>query len=318
MRPRCAQHSAAAVLISILLLSCVGGTASADEPQLLAVQPISGPPGTAVTVTGRGWSPRYYASGVRIGFAQNFGNGVLKKYADDIVVKPNANGTLSFRSTIPRSFKAGDVVTFSGLIGNGSGANANFTVTGAGGSTATADLQPTAIMFNRTGIAVGKSVHFDSGVRNTGSAGTGVFNIKWLVDGHEVGAHGSHAGVPARSVVLTGNSQFDGKFDSAGRHEVTFIVDADNHVAESNEGNNKIVIAVDVPGAVAPVISREQLLQLWKNFYKSGPLDPAWMRDLLSRLPRATQQDVNALRQQLCALPRNQLDPRLRTALCGR
>src|SRR6185312_13752884 len=139
MRPRCAQHSAAAVLISILLLSCVGGTASADEPQLLAVQPISGPPGTAVTVTGRGRSPRYYASGVRIGFAQNFGNGVLKKYADDIVVKPNANGTLSFRSTIPRSFKAGDVVTFSGLIGNGSGANANFTVTGAGGSTATAD-----------------------------------------------------------------------------------------------------------------------------------------------------------------------------------
>ena len=194
---RCAQHLAAAVLISILLLSCVGGTASADEPQLLAVQPISGPPGTAVTVTGRGWSPRYYASGVRIGFAQNFGNGVLKKYADDIVVKPNANGTLSFRSAIPRSFKAGDVVTFSGLIGNGSGANANFTVTGAGGSTATADLQPTAIMFNRTGIAVGKSVHFDSGVRNTGSAGTGVFNIKWLVDGHEVSAQGSHAGVPA-------------------------------------------------------------------------------------------------------------------------
>ena len=123
-----------AMVLAICCLLSLGlsGTATADEPQLLVVQPTSGPPGTVVTVTGTGWSPDYYASGVRISFSQNFGNGVLTNYADDIVVQPKPDGTLSFQATIPSEFKTGDVITFSGLIGNGSGARANFTVGGGG------------------------------------------------------------------------------------------------------------------------------------------------------------------------------------------
>jgi subtilase family serine protease len=72
-------------------------------------------------------------------------------------------------------------------------------------------------------------------------SGTGVFNIKWLVDGEEVGAYGSHDGVPSNSSQLNGNSQFDWTFGDPGSfHTVTFIVDADNHVAELNENNNRI------------------------------------------------------------------------------
>ena len=87
-----------------LFLLLLPPVAQAAIPQLLSVDPKSGPPGTAVTVTGTGWTPDYYASGVRISFYQNFGNGVLTKYADDKVVKADGDGNLSFPATIPTSF----------------------------------------------------------------------------------------------------------------------------------------------------------------------------------------------------------------------
>jgi hypothetical protein len=239
------------VVTCLLALACLRGVAAADEPQLLFVRPTSGPAGSTVTVTGKGWSPQYYASGVRISFDQNFGNGVLQAYADDIVVKPSPDGTLSVEATIPASFKPGDIVTFSGLIGNGSGANANYTVTAGGATPRPADLQPTAIKFDKSLALVGKVIHFDSGIRNAGGTDSGVFNVKWLVDGREVGAYGSHAGVPAGATVLNGNSQFDWKFTQSGNHSVTFVVDVDKHIAESNENNNQVLVTAhiaDPPG----------------------------------------------------------------------
>jgi len=101
------------------------------------------------------------------------------------------------------------------------------------------DLSVTWIKIVNKPVVAGQEVHFDAGVQNTGGEGTGVFNIKWLVDGQEVGAYGSHEGVPAGSSKLDGNSQFYYTFgDPGSRHNVTFIVDVDNQVAEIAERNN--------------------------------------------------------------------------------
>ena len=48
--------------------------------------------------------------------------------------------------------------------------------------------------------------------------------------------YGSHAGVPANSTVLDGNSQFSW-VATAGTHTIEFAVDVDNHVEESDESN---------------------------------------------------------------------------------
>jgi CARDB len=108
------------------------------------------------------------------------------------------------------------------------------TCTGGG-----ADLEPTAITYDASVVQAGQRVHFDSGVENQGALDSGVFNIKWLVDGQEVGAYGSHAGVPAKSTVMDSNSQFTWTFDSPGTYKLTFAVDVDDHVqCEANESDN--------------------------------------------------------------------------------
>lgn len=162
---------------SVLLVSCalvvlgLPGHAFADQPQLLSVDPASGPAGSKVIVRGTGWTPEYYSSGVRISFDQNHGNGVLIPYADEMVVTPNPDGEFSFETTIPPTFAVGDVVSFSGLIGNGSGARANYTVTAGvspgGGDGSKPDLKPAGISFDRS-IPVGVNIHFDGTVTNSG------------------------------------------------------------------------------------------------------------------------------------------------------
>lgn len=101
------------------------------------------------------------------------------------------------------------------------------------------DLWPTSIKFDWHDINAGEKVYFDSGINNFSDTGTGTFNIKWLVNGEEVGAYGSHEGVPSGSTVMDGNSQFEHTFTRPGNYTVTFIVDVDNYVKESIESNNK-------------------------------------------------------------------------------
>jgi subtilase family serine protease len=109
-----------------------------------------------------------------------------------------------------------------------------------------AELSPTSIRF-KTPVVAGQNVYFDSGIQNFGDQGTGVFNIKWLVDGREVGAYGSHEDVPSGSSKLNGNSQFNHTFSDPGSfHTITFVVDADNHVKERFEGNNRQSVQVRV------------------------------------------------------------------------
>jgi hypothetical protein len=108
-----------------------------------------------------------------------------------------------------------------------------------------ADLSPTSISYDDSGLVAGSSVFFDSGIRNTGDTGTGGFNIKWFVNGQEVGAYGSHSGIPASSTVRDGNSQFRWAFDP-GTYRITFAVDADDIIHESDEGNNTTSVTVTI------------------------------------------------------------------------
>lgn len=123
-----------------------------------------------------------------------------------------------------------------------------------GAGPAVPDLQPTDVVFAPGALLAGRTVRFDSGVVNDGGQGTGVFNIKWLVDGAEVGAYGSHAGVAAGTRVLDGNSQFEWVFPGPGRYAVTFLVDADDHVAEADEFDNSRTVMVDIAATGPPVI----------------------------------------------------------------
>ena len=108
-----------------------------------------------------------------------------------------------------------------------------------------ADLTPTSIRYDESQLVRGSQVFFDSGIRNTGDAGTDEFNIKWLVNGQEVGAHGSHSPIPAGTTVRDRSSQFRWAFDP-GTYRITFAVDADDVIDESDEGNNSTSVTVTI------------------------------------------------------------------------
>jgi len=107
------------------------------------------------------------------------------------------------------------------------------------------DLTPTAINFNSADLVRGRAVLFDSGVQNLKPTGSGAFNVKWFVDGVQVG-YGGHAGVPGNTTVLNGNSALTWTA-VAGTHTLTFTLDVDSNVAESNETNNSRAVTVTVP-----------------------------------------------------------------------
>lgn len=99
------------------------------------------------------------------------------------------------------------------------------------------ELNPTQISFSKEDLAIGKTIFFDSGIKNKGKEGTGVFNIKWYVNDIECG-YGSHDNVPGKTTVMNGNSQFTWTPTYAGEYTIKFVVDCDNHVYEKDEENN--------------------------------------------------------------------------------
>lgn len=105
------------------------------------------------------------------------------------------------------------------------------------------DLRPTAILYTPADVYPGNVVRFDSGVRNDGTVASPDFNIRWLVDGQDVGATGRHLGVPARSTLKNDNSEFYWTV-LPGRHTIAFLLDYDHQVPESNEVNNRATVAV--------------------------------------------------------------------------
>lgn len=107
-----------------------------------------------------------------------------------------------------------------------------------------AELSPTPIITSGT-LEVGQTLLFDSGVANTGEASSGIFNVKWLVDGQEVGAYGLHESLEAGETKLDGNSAYSWVAE-LGEHSITFIVDVDNHVDELYETNNEITTTLTI------------------------------------------------------------------------
>jgi surface-anchored protein len=95
-------------------------------------------------------------------------------------------------------------------------------------------------------LNTGRLIHFDSAIRNLGNQGTPAFNVKWLVNEQEVGAYGSHSGIPESETVRDGNSQFDWTFTEPGTYTITFKVDVDDHVKETDEENNSRSVKVRI------------------------------------------------------------------------
>lgn len=137
------------------------------------------------------------------------------------------------------------------------------------GGTTLPNLRPTAITFDQSTAVTGRSIYFDSGIENVGNANSGGFNIRWLVDGRDVGAYGGHAGVPAGQTVLNGNSQFSWIFNSAGSHTVGFLVDVDNNVKESNEQDNSRGVTFSV--GTSTVCSKSGEIRIDPSTYKAPP-----------------------------------------------
>lgn len=93
----------------------------------------------------------------------------------------------------------------------------------------------------------GETIRFNSSIQNTGDAGTVTdFNVKWFVNG-EIMGYGGHDAIAGNSIVDDGNSQFSFQPNHAGQYLVTFEVDCDNHIRESDETNNvmEILLSID-------------------------------------------------------------------------
>lgn len=143
------------------------------------------------------------------------------------------------------------VVDYDNQVAESDEGNNSSTVSVGPGASADVDLQATAISYPTASLFAGSPVLFDSGVKNTGSDESGTFNVRWLIDGFPTGFYGSHASVPGGATITNGNSQFVWTA-VAGTHTLTFVVDADNQVAETNEGNNQRTVTVIVPDSPRP------------------------------------------------------------------
>jgi hypothetical protein len=111
-----------------------------------------------------------------------------------------------------------------------------------GSSTSLADLRVSGINFTATPTA-GVRTTAVAQLANVGQSPSGVFNVKWFLDGAQVG-YGSHTSL-APGQVSSGNVRFDWT-PTAGTHRLRFVADSDGHVMESNESNNAAEITVTV------------------------------------------------------------------------
>ena len=103
------------------------------------------------------------------------------------------------------------------------------------GSQSRPDLQVSGINFTvipRVGVRTTAIAQ----LANVGQSPSGVFNVKWFVNGGQVG-YGSHGSL-APGEVSSGNVRFDWTPPTPGTYTLRFQADVDGHVGESNESNN--------------------------------------------------------------------------------
>lgn len=97
------------------------------------------------------------------------------------------------------------------------------------------DLRVTDINFTPSHLFEGLRTTAIAELTNVGASHTGGFNVKWYLDGVQVG-YGSHRSL-APGEVSVDNIRFDWTVPQ-GEHTLRFEADADDHVSETNEGNN--------------------------------------------------------------------------------
>ena len=111
-----------------------------------------------------------------------------------------------------------------------------------------ADLELSDISFTLSPTA-GVQTTAVARLTNIGEVASGSFNVKWFLDGVQVG-YGGHTSL-APGEVSTGNVRFDWT-PTAGQHTLRFSADVDNHVQEGNETNNSFELTVNVPEPPTP------------------------------------------------------------------
>lgn len=115
------------------------------------------------------------------------------------------------------------------------------------------DLTPTPITYSTSSLVAGQPMQFHSGVTNLGPTGTGnmgptgkgIFNVKWFVDGVQVG-YGSTEAIGPNTTDMNGNSGLNWT-PVSGTHTIEFLVNADLLINESNINNDSTTTTVIVP-----------------------------------------------------------------------
>lgn len=105
----------------------------------------------------------------------------------------------------------------------------------------------------RSTVAPGEEIQFSATVSNAGQNASGAFDVRFLVDGEEVGQPSSLPGLGAgeRSSVTSGNWTAEG-----GAHSLRVVVDPgsdDGSVDESDESNNAIRLDFAIGPDLTPV-----------------------------------------------------------------
>jgi hypothetical protein len=90
---------------------------------------------------------------------------------------------------------------------------------------------------------VGQQVTVKALLKNSGNADSSGFNVKWFLNGSQVG-YGGHSPLRAGQV-SNDNVRYLWRV-STGTYEFKFVADADNHVRESNENNNEFTLRVEI------------------------------------------------------------------------
>ena len=99
--------------------------------------------------------------------------------------------------------------------------------------------------------SVGVQTVVTARLRNAGTLDAPQFNVKWFLDGAEVG-YGLHLPLPA-GATSSDNVRFFWTPSSPGPHSLRYTADVDGFVDESNEANNSWEESVNVSGSASPV-----------------------------------------------------------------
>src|SRR3989338_2759367 len=131
-----------------------------------------------------------------------------------------------------------------------------------------ADLTPTPITYTQSASVVktGDSVAFFSGIKNQGGIDSGIYNIKWLVDGQLVAEHGLFSLAANKTYRSTADANLQILWTATpGTHTIQFVVDSSNMVTESYEDNNSVSITVTVAAPTSAVVACDNAGQIGNN-----------------------------------------------------